>query len=73
MREKEKLVSCYRGMFPDIPFRLTPEELSADTRIMVLISGAQKICGQECPADCGYRQLVESFEANKKKLTNRGS
>ncbi len=67
MSEKEKRVSCYRGIFPDVPIRLNPEGIYSDSQVSVLITNAQKHCGQECPPNCGYRQVVESFETNKKK------
>lgn len=68
MNEKEKLVSCYRGMFPDVPVPLNTDGTYSESPVMVLIEGAQKLCGQECPPSCEYRQVIESLEANKIKL-----
>lgn len=66
--ENEKRVSCHRGVFPDVPLPLNPDGAYSESPVTVLIVGAQKHCGTECPPNCGYRQVTESLEANKNKL-----
>lgn len=68
MSEKEKLVSCYRGIFPDVPVSLNTDCTFLESPVTVLIEGAQKHCGQECPPSCEYRQVIESLEAKNIKL-----
>ena len=68
MSEKEKLVSCYRGMFPDVSVPLNTDGTYSESPVMVLIGGAQKHCGKACPPNCGYRQVIESLEAKNIKL-----
>ena len=65
--EKEKWVSCHRGVFPDAPVPLNPNGTYSESPVTVLIVGAQQLCGQECPPFCEYRQVTESLEANKNK------
>lgn len=65
--ERVKWVSCHRGMFPDAPVPLNPDGSYSESPAAVLIVEAQKHCGQYCPSNCGYRQVIESLGANKIK------
>ena len=68
MSEKEKRVSCYRGVFPDVPVPLNTDSTFLESPVTVLIEGAQKHCGKACPPSCEYRQVIKSLEAKNIKL-----
>jgi hypothetical protein len=56
--ESEKWVSCYRGIFPDVPIPLNPDGSYKKGGVAELIEFARKECGNNCPFECGFRKVA---------------